>query len=88
MDVSLAVIIERVHQSLDDGIQEIPLDLTSEYAIRIGIQIVESLFRLRKVLRNPRKADDAVLHVVVKVADDEWESVDVVSTDLDDVAAT
>ena len=28
-----------------------------------------------------------VLHVVLKVADDEWESVDVMSTDLEDVAA-
>ena len=27
-----------------------------------------------------------ILHVVLKVADDEWESVDVMSTDVDDVA--
>lgn len=28
-------------------------------------------------------ADDAVLHVVVQIADDEWEDVDVVSTELE-----
>lgn len=29
------------------------------------------------------KADDAVLHVVVQIADNEWEEVDVVSTELE-----
>ena len=29
-----------------------------------------------------------VLHVVLKVADDEWESVDIMSTDLEDVATS
>lgn len=32
--------------------------------------------------------DTAVLYVVVKVADDEWETVDVVSTDMDDTTST
>lgn len=32
--------------------------------------------------------NDVVLHVVVQIADDEWESVDVVSTNLEDAAVS